>query len=47
MDWWMWLILGLYLLIGFMKTGARMGAGMRGTSFWGTLIFGTLLWPFL
>jgi hypothetical protein len=47
MEWWMWLILVVYLLIGLKKTGDRMGAGMRGTSPIGTLIFGTLFWPFL
>lgn len=46
MDWWMWLILIVYFLIGLAKTSARISAGYSGTSVFGTLIFGTIFWPF-
>lgn len=47
MDFWLWVAVVIYLLIGFVRTMARIESGRCGTSPIGTLIFGTLFWPLI
>jgi hypothetical protein len=47
MDFWIWVLVVIYLLIGFVKTMGRIESGRGGASPIGTLIFGTLFWPLI